>query len=173
MLCKEKLKIMILWWYFDDTFCKVIRKVSLSYTAINQVHTLYSQPKNETLRLFLTKKTFFARKRQVREWGINFTSFLRTGISLLPSDSYRSDAEWCDRCYPATASSWCHPSSAPFLRMPKDTAHHILDEPYRPEGGFCQSSEPPAPASANTCRQPSGKAQKSLGFHQHGWKHQA
>lgn len=45
-------------WYFDDTFCKVIRKVSFSYIIIYQLFIPLLNPKDDTLRLF-HKKNFF------------------------------------------------------------------------------------------------------------------
>lgn len=39
-------------WYFDDTFCKVIRKVSFLYIIIYQLFIPLLNPKDDTLRLF-------------------------------------------------------------------------------------------------------------------------
>lgn len=48
---------MILRWYFDDTFCKVIQKVSFLYIIIYQLFIPLLNPKDDTLRLF-HKKNF-------------------------------------------------------------------------------------------------------------------
>ena len=67
--------VMVLWWFGDtsmpiswyfypfyDTsmrlFCKIIRKVSFSYLIIYQIFKSVFSRKNETLRLFFTKKLF-------------------------------------------------------------------------------------------------------------------
>ena len=39
-------------WYFDDTFCKVIRIVSFLYIIIYQLFIPLLNPKDDTLRLF-------------------------------------------------------------------------------------------------------------------------
>ena len=60
--------VMLQWrflWYFYDTFCKVIRKVSFFYLIVYQMFISEFSRKDDTLRLFSRKNFFRVRIRKV------------------------------------------------------------------------------------------------------------
>ena len=72
MLCKEKLKIMILLWYFDDTSRLWNREVSFYYLTIYQVFISFFK---QIMRLwdFFREKTYSRkRKRLSFRWGADW-----------------------------------------------------------------------------------------------------
>lgn len=67
-------------WYFDDTFCKINRKVSFFYIVIYQMFMSNFSRKDDTLRLFSRKNFFRVRIR----WAVSLKSIWYETLSIFP-----------------------------------------------------------------------------------------
>ena len=67
-------------WYFYDTSCKIIRKVSFFYIVIYQAFMSNFSRKDDTLRLFSRKNFFRVRIR----WAVSLKSIWYETLSIFP-----------------------------------------------------------------------------------------